>query len=90
MNKYAIVKNGIVVNVIEYDQQPSTPPAGFEDGHIAIQADNVSIGWTYANGQFTDPNPPEVVQMPPMPTLTDMILADPAELAKLKQALGIT
>ena len=90
MNKYAIVKNGIVVNVIEYDQQPSTPPAGFEDGHIAIQADNVSIGWHYANGTFTDPNPPEIVQMPPMPTLTDMILADPAELAKLKQALGIT
>lgn len=87
--RYAIVKNNTVVNIIEYEAQPSTPPAGFEDGHVAVQADNVSLGWTYANGQFTDPNPPEIVQMPPMPTLTDMILADPAELAKLKQALGI-
>jgi len=87
--KYAIVKNGIVVNVIEYDQQPSTPPAGFEDGHIAIQEDRANVGFIYANGQFTDPNPPELVEMPTMPTLTDMILADPIELAKLKQALGI-
>lgn len=87
--KYAIIKDGVVVNVIEYEEQPTTPPPGFEEGHTAVQADAVSIGWTYANGQFTDPNPPEIVQMPPMPTLTDMILADPAELAKLKQALGI-
>ena len=87
--KYAIVKDGVVVNVIEYEEQPTTPPPGFEEGHTAVQANAVSIGWTYANGQFTDPNPPEIVQMPPMPTLTDMILADPAELAKLKQALGI-
>jgi hypothetical protein len=87
--KYSIVKDGIVVNVIEYDKQPSTPPDGFEDGHVAIQEDAVSIGWTYANGQFTDPNPIESIVMPAMPTLTDMILANPAELAKLKQALGI-
>jgi len=89
MNKYAIVKNGIVVNVIEYAEQPSTPPAGFEDGHIAIQADHVSIGWTYANGQFTDPNPPTQTTIE-VKSLTDMILADPTELAKLKQALGIS
>jgi hypothetical protein len=87
--KYAIVKDGLVVNLVEYEGQPTTPPHGFEEGHVAIQEDAVSIGWTYANGTFTDPNPPEIVQMPPMPTLTDMILADPTELAKLKQALGI-
>ena len=89
MNKYAIVKDGVVVNVIEYAEQPSAPPPGFEAGHVAIQADRVSPGWTYANGQFTDPNPPVVVEMPAPKSLTDMILADPTELAKLKQALGI-
>jgi hypothetical protein len=82
-------KDGVVVNVIEYDSQPSTPPAGFQDGHVAVQADNVSIGWTYANGTFTNPNPPEVIEMPTPKSLTDMILENPAELAKLKQALGI-
>jgi len=87
--KYAIVKDGVVINVIEYESQPTTPPAGFEEGHVAVQADNVSIGWTYANGTFTNPNPPEVIEMTTPKSLTDMILENPAELAKLKQALGI-
>ena len=89
MKKYAIVKNGVVVNVIEYESQPTTPPPGFESGHVAIQADNVSIGWTYTNNQFTNPNPPEVIEMPGLKSLTDMILENPTELAKLKAALGI-
>ena len=88
--KYAIVKDGVVINVIEYEEQPSTPPSGFEEGHIAIQADHVSIGWAYANGQFTNPNPPQTIEMPAPKSLTDMILESPTELAKLKQALGIS
>lgn len=89
MNKYAIIKDGIVINVIEYAEQPTTPPAGFDEGHIAIQADHVSPNWHYANGTFTNPNPPEVVVIENPMSLTDMILADPTELAKLKTALGI-
>jgi hypothetical protein len=85
---YAIVKNGIVVNVVEYNEQPITPPPGFEEGHIAVQADRANIGWIYANGQFTDPNPPTSEAATPL-SLTDMILANPTELAKLKAALGI-
>jgi hypothetical protein len=86
--KYAIVKDGVVVNLIEYAAQPTTPPAGFEEGHTAIQADHVSIGWTYANDQFTDPNPPTQTVFE-IQSLTDRILSDATELAKLKQALGI-
>jgi hypothetical protein len=89
MNRYAIVKDGIVVNLIEYAEQPTTPPPSFENGHVAVQTDVASIGWVYANGQFTDPNPLEVIEMPALKSLTDMILESPAELAKLKQALGI-
>jgi hypothetical protein len=89
MNKYAIVKDGVVVNVIEYETQPSTPPAGFEEGHTAIQQDYVSVGWHYANGTFTNPNPPEQMQVDPPKSLTDLILESPTELAKLKHALGI-
>ena len=87
--KYAIVKDGVVINVIEYEAQPSTPPPGFDDGHVAIQKDEVSPGWHYVNGTFTDPNPPETVDMPAPKSLTDMILADPVELEKLKTALGM-
>ena len=91
MQKYAIVKDGVVVNVIEYEEQPSAPPPGFEAGHVAIQADAVSPGWHYANGQFTNPNPPEqtTVEFIAPKSLTDMILESPTELAKLKAALGI-
>lgn len=85
---YAIVKNGIVVNVVEYNEQPITPPPGFEEGHIAVQADRANIGWIYVNGQFTDPNPSISEAATPL-SLTDMILADPTELAKLKTALGL-
>ena len=89
MNKYAIVKNGAVVNVIEYESQPNNPPPGFEEGHVAIQADRVSPGWQYENGEFFDPNPPEPIEMPQPASLTDLILSNPDELTKLKAALGI-
>ena len=89
MHKYAIVKDGSVVNVIEYDAQPTTPPPGFDAGHEAIQADAVSPGWVYANGAFTNPNPPVVIEMPPMKSLAEQIIDNPVELAKLKAALGV-
>ena len=89
MDKYAIVKDGVVVNVIEYASQPSNPPPGFESGCLAIQADRVSPGWQYENGEFFDPNPPEQIEMPQTSSLTDLILSNPEELAKLKAALGI-
>ena len=88
MNKYAIVKDGIVVNLIEYAEQPTTPPPSFEDGHVAVQADSVNIGWGYANEQFTNPNPSTFEAFTPL-SLADMILANPTELAKLKTALGL-
>jgi hypothetical protein len=87
--KYAIIKNGVVINVIEYEEQPSTPPAGFSEGHEAIQTDVASPNWHYANGVFTDPNPLEQSQFDSHKSLTDMILESPTELAKLKQALGL-
>jgi len=55
--KYAIVKNGVVVNVIEYESQPSNPPPGFDADHVAIPADHVGPGWHYKNEKFFDPNP---------------------------------
>jgi hypothetical protein len=59
MERYAIIKNGIVENVIEYNKQPTNPPAGFDEGYIAIRADVVSVGWLYINNSFVNPNPPQ-------------------------------
>lgn len=91
MERYAIVKDGVVVNVIEYATAPSNPPPGFESGHLAIKDSASSPGWVYSNGQFTDPNPPQAVEIPTpvQVSLADQILSNPTELAKLKAALGL-
>jgi len=90
MQTYAVIKGNLVENIIEYEVQPTTPPPGFDDGYIAVQADRVSPGWLYENGVFIDTTPPvEPIVMPPAPTLAEQILSNPDELAKLKQALGL-
>ena len=90
MQTYAIIKGNLVENIIKYDAQPTTPPPGFDEGYIAVQADRVSPGWLYENGAFVDTTPPvEPMVMPPVKTLVEQILASPADLAALKQALGI-
>jgi len=90
MQTYAIIKNNLVENIIEYDAQPATSPPGFDDGYTAVQADRVSPGWLYKNGAFIDTTPPvEPMVMPKMPTLAEQILASPADLAALKKALGL-
>lgn len=88
MERYAIIDGSDVINVIEYEFQPSNPPPGFDAPIIAVQSDVASPGWKYENGTFVDTTPPPL-PAPPMATLTDMILADPIELAKLKKALGL-
>lgn len=58
MQRYAIVKDGVVLNAVEYETQPVGTPPGFEDGAVAIKDLWAAPGWLYANGVFTDPNPP--------------------------------
>lgn len=51
--------NGMVDNVISYDNAPSSPeysPYTPPTGMNLIQSDVAGIGWTYANGVFTNPN----------------------------------
>lgn len=64
MQRYAIVKDGVVLNAVEYETQPVGTPAGFEEGAVAIQNDQAAPGWTYANGVFTNPNPPAPFVLP--------------------------
>ena len=86
--RHAILKNNVVINIIEYPTVQTGCPEGLKDV-IAVASDVGQIGWIYADGIFTNPNPSEVMEMPVPKSLTDMILESPTELAKLKQALGI-
>jgi len=53
---FAEIKNGVIVNVSVWEQDPKRPNFVNITG-IA----NVGIGWTYANGQFVEPVQPEPV-----------------------------
>lgn len=57
MQRYAIIQGENVINVIDYESQPTNPPPGFEDGIIAVQSDEASVRWTYKNDVFTAPQP---------------------------------
>lgn len=56
--RYAIINGINVINVIDYNEQPSNPPPGFEEPIIAVQSDIASPGWTYVDGQFIAPPTP--------------------------------
>ena len=86
--RHVILKENTVVNVIEYETIQTGCPEGLEDD-IAIASDEGQIGWTYADGIFTDPNPP--VAPEPLPELTPQEKLASAGLTvdELKSMLGI-
>ena len=57
MDIYAIINGNSVVNIIEYESQPSNPPPTFLEGYIAVLANGAGPGWTYNSGVFTAPQP---------------------------------
>jgi hypothetical protein len=86
--RHVILKDNIVVNVIEYETIQTGCPEGLEDV-ITLASDEGQIGWTYADGIFTDPNPP--VAPKPLPELTPQEKLASAGLTvdELKSLLGI-
>lgn len=64
MQRYAIVKDGVVLNAVEYETQPIGTPSGFEEGSVAIADLWASVGWTYVDGLFINPNPFEPFVFP--------------------------
>lgn len=65
---YAVIENGMVVNVIVWDGKASM---GWGGDQLAIQilqsgtgtsAPTPGIGWSYANGTFTAPDIPEPIK----------------------------
>ncbi len=86
--RHVILKDNVVVNVIEYETLQTGCPEGLEYV-IAIASDEGQIGWVYANGIFTNPNPPVIVEipalLPPTPEeLMAQLKAIQAQIAALK------
>lgn len=78
MNRYAIIEDGLVVNVVI--GQPELLL-----NQILVECENVGTGWTYADGVFT---PPVIVE----PTVTtptkEELLAQVQALTAQIQALA--
>lgn len=81
--RYAIIDGINVINVIDYDEQPSNPPTGFQEPIIAIQSNTASIGWTYVDGQFIAP-------LIPAPTPEELIAQCKAQATSILQATDWT
>jgi hypothetical protein len=71
-NKYAIIENTLVVNTTVSD-----PEFAQSQGWVAC-ADDVSIGWSYVNGQFIAP-------IPPIPTPEEIQLQNKQQATSLLQ-----
>lgn len=77
-NRYAIIKNGVAVNVVIADAELAS-----QNGWIACP--DAGPGWTYANGVFTAP---VVVEPTPAPAPTkEELMAQLAALSAQIQAL---
>ena len=77
-NRYAIIKNGIAVNVVVADAELAS-----QNGWIACPVGGP--GWTYADGVFTAP---VVVEPTPAPAPTkEELMAQLAALSAQIQAL---
>ena len=86
--RHVILKDNVVVNVIEYETLQTGCPEGLEDV-IALASDEGQIDWTYANNTFTDPNPPVIQE--PLPELTpaEKLASAGLSVDELKDLLGI-
>ena len=77
LQKYAIISGNKVINIIEYETQPTQPIPGLDPSYIAVQSNVAGPGWTYNNGVFTTPQPYSSwtlvndVWTPPTPMPTD-------------------
>jgi hypothetical protein len=65
---YAVVRDGVVINVVEWDGTTYWPiPEGCEV--INIQGTEYGIGWLYSDGVFTRPETMPPSHHPDHPTL---------------------
>jgi hypothetical protein len=63
---YAVVQNGVVVNIIDWDG--STPYSPAEGCELHQWGGPINIGWAWVDGAPVDPNPPPPLADPAAPS----------------------
>lgn len=67
MNKYAVIENGVVTNIVISD-----PDFAQEQGWVACD-NSVSIGFDYVDGSFVDNRPPPVSEGVAQPSKEELL-----------------
>lgn len=58
--------SGVVVNVIAWDATDELPQVLEASRLVAVEPDaQISVGWVFQNGVFSNPNPPPPLPVPP-------------------------
>jgi hypothetical protein len=72
MTAYVVIReaDGLVINRISYEGDDYDPGPGL----IVVQSDEAGVGWTYADGVFSEPPPPE----------TPPVVAEPIKVSRLE------
>lgn len=78
MARYAIIEDGVVVNVAE-----ATNEFAATKGWILV--DQESVGWTYTNGVFSPPTPTPTLEL--VASTKEQLMAELAALTVKIQAL---
>lgn len=92
MSRFAILdtNTGLVENVIEYPEAPSSPPPGFENHYVAIQSDTAGPGWRFDGVTLFDPNPPVVIEHEPAFVARNFFaLLTPQDFAAIRVATAV-
>lgn len=86
--RYAVVQGQSVVNIIVWDGAEGWEPG---DGQTLVATEDAGIGWTYADGMFSEPPPPEEPEASAEPVRITRLrlkneLLTPAELLAYNKA----
>ncbi|SIO51222.1 hypothetical protein SAMN05443247_06907 [Bradyrhizobium erythrophlei] len=91
MQRYAIIDTATdhVINVVEYESSPSSPPPGFDQGIIAVQSDLADMSWTWNGTSLVAPAPLPVSPLPQSVLPQDLMAQFTADdAAKIQMAVS--
>lgn len=86
------ISANIVINIVDYETQPSNPPLGYSNEFIAVASNIGQIGWTWDGTQLNPPpvNKDESIAIYKINAQNALIRTDSVALRCLKYGVTFT